>query len=276
MINKKNINLFTIINLCFRLFILFLIFFVWLRYITKELAISLVLSICLAILSDFILNKIFQFFKKNRNLTNKEKERIDEYSLYFLFNDDEDNINFFYSLAKKKHDVIKGIRYLTIINNDSIVLLFPFFTFRKFSCDDLIYVYNQTKFDKPTKLVICTNEVEPAALKLASKLTQTNIVILDKTEIFHKLLTEYDYYPEKKVELKENIKISFKELIAFSLNKKRTKGYFISSIILLFSSFIVNNNIYYIIMSSILLILAFVSLVNPRFNKVTKGDIFET
>ena len=90
---------------------------------------------------------------------------------------------------------------------------------------------------------------------------------------YFKLLKVYDFYPEKVIELKQSQKITINDLLAYSLNKKRTKGYFLASCIMLFSSFLVKYNLYYIIFSTLLLILSLISFINPKFNKKISENI---
>ena len=198
----------------------------------------------------------------------KERQKIDGYIKTFIFNDDLYSVNFFYKLASKRHNASKTRRFVTITHPDSKIILFPFFLYRAFDADDLIFIYNNMKSQNFNKLIICTNKITPDAVKLCKKINN-NIILLDGEQTYLKLLLEYNYFPEITQNFDEVEKLSYKDLLAYIFNKKRTKGYFFSSLILLVSSFIVSYNIFYVVMSSLLLILALISFINPKFNKIS-------
>ena len=152
------------------------------------------------------------------------------------------------------------------------MLLYPYYKFEEFNTEDLILTYNSAKKLNANKLVICVNKINTNVLKIKDKL-DIKIIILDKYQTYEKLFKEYNYFPQEFII--KTPKNSFKSLVEYSLNKKRTKGYFIASIILLFSSFIVKYNIYYLIFSSILLILSLFSFINPKFNKKIEDNILD-
>ena len=264
----KRINIFKIFNAIARIFLEFLIAFVWIRYFVQEFIISLISSILAAIIIEILL-VLFKKRKENKHSSTKEtEEKINSISQSFLFSDDKENIDFFYKLAKEKHQAKKMSKYILINNPNSTVALIPFFTYNPFSCDNLIYCYNLVKPTQPTKIVICANLIDQNAIKLIKNFQNVNIVILDKRETYFKLLVPYNIFPNIK-KFSPPSKPTAKDLLAYSLNKKRSKGYFFASIILLISSFMVRNNIYYVIMSSLLLVLSLISFSNPKFNKKT-------
>ncbi|MEG1500170.1 MAG: hypothetical protein RR400_03815 [Clostridia bacterium] len=241
----------------------------------KDLKIAILLSVIVTIILNCIIKFLLNKKAGKRESSRQIEEKINEYAMSFLFNDDSSNVDFFFNLAKEKHDATKKSHYVIIQNKKSKIVLYPFFSYNKFSSDDLILAFNQTKKDNPTRLIICTNEIDADAMKLKDKLQQLEIVILDKYDTYYKLLKEYDFYPKNKVDIKKDNKKSFKDFLGLALNKKRTKGYFIASLILLISSFIVRYNIYYVIMSSLLLVLALISFLNPKFNKQLPTQLFD-
>ena len=179
-------------------------------------------------------------------------------------------IDFFYNLTKQKHNAIKKNKYILIQHPTKNIILYPYFIYRNFCADDLIDIYNKVKKLSVNRLIICTNNIENEVIKLANKLC-LEIFVLDGKDTYFELLKKYNYYPPE-LKFIEN-KNKFKDLLSYALNKKRTKGYFISSILLLFSSFLVPYKLYYVIISTILLTLAFVSYINPKFNKHNKIEL---
>lgn len=263
----KKINLFKTFDVFFRLTLLFLFVFVWCRYYINNFwlatLVTLIITVVIEVLYNIILNK------KNKNQKNSliKIAEIEKYINTFVYGEQSYTLNFFLKLACSRHNASKKSDYIIIEHPDSKIILYPKFMYREFNADDLIYIHNKVKPIKPSKIIICTNTIDSSALKICSKLN-INIVILDYMETFKKLLEPYNLFPTQ-TELKTSSKQTIKQLIAYALNKKRTKSYFLTSVLLLFCSFLVPYKLYYVIMSSILLVLSFISFSNVRFNKNT-------
>ena len=258
-----------ILSTGFRLLTIYLICFVWFRYYF-DLVLALFLSGALTLLIDFFITLTYKRKNIKASLKDEEQKKAENYANSFIFADDKKSVDFFYNLALKKHNAKKSSKFVTIEYETSRVVLYPFYTIRSFLPEDLVHIYNQANKVKATKLVVCVNEIDPQAEKLA-KLLDLKILLLDKYDTYKKLMVSYGCFPEE-MALKE-IKPSVSSLVEYSLNRKRTKGYFFSSLILLFSSFIVRYNIYYVIFSSLLLILSLFSFFNPKFNKKIPENI---
>lgn len=271
----KNINIFTIISTLARVFLEFVVSFVWIRYFVRDWVVALVCSLLCSALVEvglFFIRKRKQ--AKNGNKKELEKQ-IEETTLTFLFSEDKENLNFFHKLASLKHKATKKSRFVVVENPDKKVVLLPFYTYQNFSCDNLLFCLNLAKKENPKKVVITTGSVDPEVHKLAKHFQDFEIVILDKFDTFHKLLKFYDCFPEIKTKIPADTRPSKQEILSVALNRKRSKGYFFASFILLLSSFVVRKNIYYLIIGSLLLVLALVSFFNPRFNKATPNNILD-
>lgn len=271
----KKVNIFNVLNTLSRLFLEFLITLVWLRYFVKDFTVAIISTILAVFLIECVL---FLINKKRQTKTGNKKEiqkKIDDIAMTFLFSDDSQNLNFFHKLASQKHKSSKKSKYVVVENPNKKVVLIPFFTYKNFSCDNLLFCINTTKKENPQKLVITTNGVDQDVFALAKHFEDFEIVVLDKTDTFFKLLKFYDCYPEINTKVSQKTKPSRQDILSFAFNKKRSKGYFLASCILLISSFVVRKNLYYIISSSLLLILALVSHFNPRFNKFAPNNILD-
>ena len=271
----KKINLFTTINALARVFLEFVVSFVWIRYFVRDWVVALICSLfCSALI------EVGLFFtrkrKQSKNGNKKEiEQKIEEINLTLLFSDDKENLNFFHKLASLKHKATKRSRLVVVENPDKKVVLMPFYTYQNFSCDNLLFCLNLAKKENPQKVVITTGSVDPEVHKLAKHFQDFEIVILDKVDTFNKLFKFYDCFPEIKTKMPANTRPSKQEIMSVALNRKRSKGYFFASFVLLLSSFIVRKNIYYLIFSSLLLVLALISFFNPRFNKVAPNNILD-
>ncbi len=269
----KRFTFFKTFDAFFRILIIFLACFVWCRYFINNIWLSLVVTIICTILIDLSINIIRNKKQKKKSVLKEEDEKIQQYINTFIFSEDSYSINFFYELAKLKHQAQKKSKFIEIFHTNKKIILFPYFIYRDFNTDDLVLIYNQIKKETSTRLVICTNKVDSNTIKLAQKLP-LEIYVLDGNQIYEKLLTKYNYFPPL-TKLKSEAKLEFKDLISYALNKKRTKGYFIASVVLLLSSFFVPYKIYYVIMSTILLVLSLISFSNPKYNKIENVEILD-
>lgn len=271
----KKINIFGAITVLARIFLEFVVSFVWIRYFVKNSTTALICSM----LSSLLIEVVLCFVRKRNRAKSQDKKeqskRIDDTYMTFLFSDDKENINFFHKLASKKHTAQKKSKYVVVENPNKKVVLFPFFTYQNFSCDNLLVCLNLAEKEKPQKIVITTGNVDPDVNKLAKHFQDFEVIILDKTGTYNKLLKFYDCFPEIKCKLTNATKPTKQEILSLALNRKRSKGYFFASFILLLSSFVVRKNIYYLIISSLLLILALISFFNPKFNKIAPNNILD-
>ena len=233
-------------------------------------------------LVTIVIELSLHFILKRRNEKEymKKKDIVDAENIAvgFAFNKQQ-ALDFFYNLAKQKYVSIKRKNYILIDTpkddlKDNKTILFPAFSLSKFQPQDLVEILSGVKRVNYSKIVILCGDVSKEAYSLSMQITSVKVIILDKFDCYNKLIKEYNYYPENLLELKKTSKLKLKELVAYSLNKKRSKGYFFASIILLFSSFIFRMNLYYIIMSSILLLLSLISFILPKYNVVSSEDIF--
>ena len=98
-------------------------------------------------------------------------------------------------------------------------------------------------------------------------------VLLDQYETYQKLYKPYETYPEITIKYKKEKSLAFKDLIAYSLNRSRAKGYFISALFLILSTLFVKTTIYYCIVASVLVMFSLISLYNPFARNVKTKEI---
>lgn len=264
-----SVKIYNFLNLFFRLILIYFIVFIWVRYYSQSIHFSIWITALVTFFVEIIIRMITG--KKNNKLKLKEEElkKIELYNNTFTFNDDKYTLNFFYELAKTKHMATKKKEFVLIEHSTGEkIILFPYYTLRPFSADDLIFVINKIRNTESAKLVLCVSTVTKDALKFSSMM-QRKILILEKDDVYIKLLKQYNFYPNQKdlFVLKETQTNKIKQLLKYSLNRKRSKGYFISSLILMLSSLILPYNIYYLSFSTLLLLLSLISLISPLFIK---------
>lgn len=252
-------------NVLFRLFLIYLICFIWVRYFVSSL------GLCLAITSilTFSFEILIRFFLDRKLAKNKlkaEEEKLSEkISSNFIFNPKLAQ-SYFLKLAKINHQAKKVGGYIEVFNseNQSVkTILYPCYSFVPISGQTLVEIVRKTEKSKPNKLVVCGYMISKEAFDVAKKLADLKIVLLGSKECFLKLIKPSGIYPENLKEVEFSSKPKFKELLKAAISKQRAKGYLLASLVLLFSSFIVRMNIYYLVFSSILLILSFVCYFVP-------------
>ena len=269
----KKIFIFKTLDAFFRLFIIFLVAFVWIRYFIDSFWISLVISI----LTTFAIDIIFAYIKNKKqnklNIKKEKKKKIDGYMNSFIYCDKKYCIDFFYKLCSKNYNTIKKSKYLIISHPETNIILYPIFLYRPLNIDDVIECYNSVKKEKPKRIVICTNSYDSNVLKFSLSLG-IETLLLDKQQTYISLLEKYDIYP-KITKINNSNKITFKQILLSALDKKRAKAYFVSALFLLFSSLFVYYKIYYLIFSTLLLIMCLLCLFSFKFNKPVSQQILD-
>ena len=252
--------------------LIFLIAFIWSRFIFKELWIAVVVSICLTLIIEFISIFISQKHGYKKHLKINEKELAE--NMFLSLSSDTNSLDFFYNLANVRHkNLVKRKKYIKIIHDQNLnVILYPLLKFQSIQIDDINDIIKECKKDKPNKLIIVCNDYDKICLTF-TKNFDFEIILLNKYESYTELYKEYEYFPKLTLTYKKEIKKTFKDLLAYSFNKSRTKGYIISAVVLFISSFFVKISLYYCIIASLLLLFALLSYTNPKYNKKLNTEL---
>ncbi len=256
----------------FKIFIIFLLVFVWARYFIRSLWWSILASTLITLAIDFSTRLVFRKKNNKANLKLKEKEAAENIFLSLVTNNQY--MEFFHKLVKSKYpSTEKKEKYILINHSEKVKsVLFPLLKFSPLNVDDLTEIISTIKDENVKKVVIATGEIDKNALVFAKNFDY-EIVILDKFETYKHLYKLYEIYPEISMQYKKSQKLNFKDLVAFSFNKSRAKGYLFSAFVLLLSSVFVRSNLYYLIMASLLLIFALISYANPYYNTLHQEEI---
>ncbi len=274
--------IFKFFNILFRSFLIFLICLVWTRYFIRDFGLAITYTAILTVAIEFMLH--FLLSKKNakNNLKEEEQKLADKISATFVFSS-QDAINYFYKLSKINYSAKKTSKFVIItqknsknledsnteqqkLENDTKnkTILYPFYSYSPINAQGLVDIIKRIEKQKPTKLIVCGYKIDNETYKLATKIKDFKIILLNSKDCFVKLIKPHNFYPENLRELSLTPKLKFKEILALSVSRQRTKGYLIGAFFLLFSSFIVRMNIYYVIMSSLFLLLALTSFFLPQ------------
>lgn len=262
----KNFKFTRIIDNIFINFLIFLISFAWLRFLTKKIFTSFILSLFFILLFNFIK----YFFNKSKEdkikITKNLEQDIENYNLTLLSNNVRENLAFFAKLLEGK--IIKKIEKENLIlyhdNNDlnnlcSIIALSPMYFENQLNFDLALKQINFAIKNKAKTIIFCCNTCLPKTKIALENIDNIKVIIYDKNLTYKNLFTTYNLYPEIKFKIKKNKKIKFKDLITISFDKSRAKGYFFSGLFIFFCSFFVQYNFYYVFMSSLLFLFAILS-----------------
>ncbi len=255
-----------------KLSLVFFIFFIWIKFFSKSLWLSIFVSTIATIIIEMI---SFMFSKKNKNKNSlKLSEKENAENMFLSLSTNSSYLNFFLNLTQTRHtNSSKKKGYIVINHRDnSKVILYPFLQLKKISLNDVLEITSNISKESPDKLVITCFDYEKEVISFIRNFN-FEIIVLDRFETYSLLYKEYDFYPEITMKYKKEGKLTFKDLLAFSFNKARTKGYIFASIILFITSFFVKLNIYYCIISSILLLFALISYTNPKYNLQQNKEI---
>ena len=256
--NMQKVNI--VIQFLIRFFIIFLLVYVWIKFLIKDSVPTIILTLSISILIELLIKILLN--KKNQKCNLKEKEKNNAENMFFSLVINNNYLAFFKELACKRHLVKVNKSYITVIQEDQNVILYPFMNLAELTPNDINNILITIKKENYKKIVIPCGEISKESFNFIKNFQQ-EIVLLDKYETYDKLYKDYDFFPEITHFNRKKTQFTFKELLALSLNKKKAKNYLIAALLLLFSSIFVRLNLYYCITSSILLLLSLVSLLNP-------------
>ena len=268
----KKISL--VIQELLKLFLIFLIFFVWIRYMIRSLWIAMLISSLCTIGIYAILFILSRKKKIKLGLKIKEKESAENIFLSLCF--DSSPMDFFLKMASKRHhNITKHKKYLTIeykLENVKTILWFDG-SFEGLTVPRLCEIYDHIKKEKATKIVVCCYEISDKNLSSFLRTFEEKIVILDRYQTYEKLYKLYDCFPQVTKTYPKEKATAFKDMLGYTFNKKRTKNYLFSALILILSGLFVRVTIYYCIIASLLIVFAIISQFNSSFNAKNDDEI---
>lgn len=258
------------INLLFqeflKLLLVFMLCFIWLRYFLRKLWLAVTISAFLSLAICLVWFLLKQKRQISAGLKLKEKE--DAQNMFLSLACSERPMHFFKNLARKKHQNLTVRKEYIVINHveEKVkTLLYADLSFSPLTTGRFVEIYNKIKKEKANKIVIVCHQVDQSVPTFCQNFKE-KFLLLDEFAAYEKLYKYYNFFPEITHKYSTEKKKVFKDFLAYSFNKKRTKAYFFSAFVLLLSSVFVRATIYYCVIASILIVFAFVSQFNPRFN----------
>ena len=255
----------------FKILLIFLLIFVWVRYFIRPLWLSLLITAILTAVIDLI-SRIFTK-KRSSALALKASEREEAENIFLSLALESNALDFFLKLASSKHKAEKKDGVILIEHEEkSKAIIYPFMQLNNLSCNEIKFALEKLNDLGAQKAIIICFDAGKECYDFAKNFDQ-QIEILDRYSAYQKLYKPYDCKPEITHKYKKGKRLRFREIIEFSFNRSRAKGYFFSAFILILSSFFVRTAIYYVVIASVLIIFALISLYNPFERKKLPSSI---
>lgn len=268
----KTLN--TIISRAFRITLLFLLAFIWVRYYQKNLWLAVLYSAIICIFLDLILSLILRNKQVKSSLKKEEINLAKTFANHFIFSHKSVVLSFFYKLLSKHFEINKKTSFLWWQKGDDVVVFYPIFSTYTVKIRDIISIYNSINTpQKPTKIIVCSAEFDRETVNFA-KTAPISFLLFDQFDTYEKLMKPNNFFPTNIKKSPTPQKSNWQAIAEYALNRKRTKSWLFSGLLLIFSSFFVRVSVYYLIISSILLILAIISFTNTKFNSKPTENLF--
>lgn len=244
--------------------ILFIIFLLWIRYFVRNIFISLLFAALAVAVVSVVMHFAFRLRRKKVENNAKKSRAIKDFTRQLIYSETAYQLDYFASVLSSRYCVLRREDCLIVQNTDTAVFLR--FSHNKLTAFDIADIYKRTRaYDKKSALII-TNGMSSAAAVEAKSIGSMNISFYSESDAY--LLAERaGIYPETAVTAPEKKKlIKVREFIAFAIDKKKAKSYFLSSLALVFASLILSYSLYYIIFASVLLIMTVLCLFDINLN----------
>lgn len=251
-----------IIQEAIKLFLFFLVPYIWISSYEKNKTYALILSTSLAVLIEIISLIISR--KKASQTELKRTQQTEAEQMFLSLILEKKPIDFFCNLFSTRHKkIIKKSNYIIFETQDKQKILFyPFLKITPISEDNIIEI---SKLEQNINkiLIICNSKADTT--KTLSICIENKIEILDKYQTYSQIYTDYDYYPKpiKQEKQKTTLKLYLKSIF----EKQKAKGYIFAGIFLLLSSFYNPFSLYYKIISSMLFLFASICLCQGKTKK---------
>ncbi|MCL2177689.1 MAG: hypothetical protein FWB72_07115 [Firmicutes bacterium] len=269
--------------------IIFIVLFTWARFYFSAVSNAALASLVATVFIGFLLH--LRKSRKNRTTALKanEERHKDKVLTQLVLQGEQKTRHFFFDFFVKKFgaSIYKDIVVLEqadtskkILDHENQVAITPkkitcvFMLFEEtLSSKHLIRMWNIARKYSVSSIVVLCNDVEKGVMDLKVMMKQINTKILDRDWVYL-LLKRYSVFPQLSLTLERPRGYTFKQLVAFSLNRSRTRGYLITGLFLVLSGFITGYTTYYLVICTIVLGLALFSYLNPFYNK-SENDAIE-
>lgn len=267
----KKFSFYIIVDFIFKFLLLFTINLIWTLYFIQKTWISILLAGVISVLLILLFNFLSSKKQAKNNIKLKEKKYAQDVKDTFILMKQKNVVEFFYELAKSKHEAEIFSKYV-LINNQ--IILFPNIKSRQLEIDELIDLYNQINKKNIKKIIVLCNNFNSNIEKILNNF-DTKTIVLDFSQTYNLLLKKYNMFPKITIKPEVKAKNSLKQIVISAFDKKKTRGYVVSAMFIIFSSFFVSFRVYYLIVATILLILALLCQFEQKFNKTNNENLLD-
>lgn len=250
-----------IVDFLFKMFVIFLVSFAWIRFYVYDLTMTLLVSIPVTLALSYIMFVILNMRKNKKQISAKQLQQCEECFISFQLMTKSDQLNFLYELIPNEFEKKKEKQHIKYNSNDAKCALVPLTEFDIINDTQLLNCVKSFLSGYKKVIIICGNYTD-SAKKMSKAFKNIQVILLNKQETYANLFLEYNKFPANDCITKNATKLTFKDILKLSISKEKTKGYFISGIFLIFASIIIPYSLYYIIFGSCLLVLSLVCFLN--------------
>lgn len=244
--------------------------------LTRLLSIKKSICLLIGLIAVIFYNIVYFYIKSKKYTLNKIKfqfeKDLEDYMITFLSNTKQENLEFLKALFESKGFYTNTINYgLFLKKNNKNIMVLPYFEKKELDTTQVLKNLSIATQSDTKEIIVLCYEANNKDVAFLESISNVNIKIYTKKQIFYSILMPANFYPEIKFTFREDKKYKIKELLKLSINRNFVKRYFFSGLILFFSSFFVRANFYYLFFSSILFLLCLISL--TKKNTIKCDDI---
>ncbi len=234
-----------------------ILLFIWCRYFIKSLWPAALVALTLLIGISAAIEIIMAPRRKRKRILEQKEEAAKAAAALFTFNELSLCLEHFDRALKKNRKVKINEKCLLVEGGGDPYLLYPHYTGQKLTNSDLTaFVVDSRKYGVCRLAIICGSGYVPSVKLLASEIEGIKVSLIGSMQAYDLLLSSGAIPAAAVSKQKRNYKEIARALKSALINRKRAKGYIMSSIVILISSLFVRMSIYYLIFSSPLLALS--------------------
>ncbi len=254
---------------------LFLLFFCWIKFYTKNPLLSGIFAVFLMGIGVFLI--FFANFKHEKKKTlskNAIKQAID-CALQLQFSSKQNVENFFEQTLKNNYKVTKHNFGFVLEKDHKKIFFVANFWLEKLDLYHFSQIYVAAKSLNLNEIFVCSNDFDEATKTFAKGIKNLKITFFDKFLTYSTFIEPFKILPEKVVDTTPE-KLKLREILKLTISRERTKHYFLSGLILFLCSFFVPYKFYYLVFGSIGFLLALTTLIfankSPKRLNLTKKE----
>ena len=257
--------------------VLWLLFFAWIRFYTRNVLVSIIAGTILAGLVVFLV----LFLNKKRsdkiNLNKQQKDEISRLLLNLRFTPLEQISKYFVKVLEKTHTTVLCNDFVILKENSAQndthstlhstekMLFAPYFT-RKIDMPYFTYIYKCAVALNIKHVAFVGAEFDSEVTNFAKQINGYTFEFID----FYKFYDEFIKNSGAQLPIVIDItkpKREWRELVQYAFNPARARNYLLFGLLIILCSFLVPFKIYYLISGSILCLTALLVRVVPLLRK---------